>query len=72
MNQPIKFTLKEGIKYAFCTCELSNKKPFCDGNHRGTSFKPLKFVAKESKEVLLCTCEQSKNPPYCDGTHKKI
>jgi len=72
MNKPIKFTLEKGVKYAFCTCDLSHKKPFCDGNHRGTSFKPLKFIAHESKDVMLCNCQQTKNPPYCDGTHKHI
>ena len=72
MNQHIKFTLQQGIKYAFCTCGDSHKKPFCDGNHRGSSFKPIKFVSNEHKEVLLCNCERTKTPPYCDGEHKKI
>jgi len=69
---PIKVALEEGKTYAWCSCGLSAKQPFCDGSHRGTSFTPSKFVAEASKDVFLCTCKQTANPGFCDGMHKSI
>ena len=61
--------------YAWCTCGLSEKQPFCDGQHKkieGAAFKSLKVEFTEEKEVWLCTCKKTSNPPYCDGSHKQI
>ena len=33
-KSPYRVELEEGQKYAFCTCGLSEKKPYCDGAHR--------------------------------------
>jgi len=71
-NKPVKVTLEEGKKYAFCTCGRSKKQPFCDGSHKGTSFTPLRFVAEDTKDAWLCQCKQTGNPPYCDGSHQQI
>ena len=69
---PAKIELEAGKNYAWCSCGLSEKQPFCDGHHKTTKFKPLVFKAEESKTVFLCQCKQSKNKPYCDGTHKTL
>jgi len=71
-TKPIKVTLKKEEEYYYCSCGKSNKQPFCDGTHRGSSFKPLVFKAKESTSELLCACKQSNNAPYCDGTHSSL
>jgi CDGSH-type Zn-finger protein len=72
---PICVNVEPGKIYAWCTCGLSEKQPFCDGQHKkieGAPFKSLKVEFTEEKEVWLCTCKQTKNPPYCDGSHKQI
>lgn len=70
---PTKVTVEAGKTYAWCTCGLSLKNPFCDGAHKTietADWKSLKFTATETKDVFLCNCKQTKNPPYCDGSHK--
>jgi len=67
---PAKVTLEKNKKYAWCTCGMSNKQPFCDGAHKGTDMRPHVFTAEASKDYYLCNCKQSQNAPYCDGAHK--
>jgi len=69
---PIPVDLVEGETYAWCTCGESIKQPFCDGSHKGSSFKPLVFKAEETKTAYMCTCKQTANPGFCDGSHKKL
>jgi glutamate synthase domain-containing protein 2/CDGSH-type Zn-finger protein len=71
-NKPKKVELVKGEDYFYCTCGKSKNQPFCDGAHRGTSFKPQKFTATESESAFLCQCKMTKNPPYCDGSHKGV
>ena len=73
--EPTAVTVEKGKTYAWCTCGLSEKNPFCDGAHKGIDempFKSLKITAEEDGELWLCNCKQSKNPPYCDGSHNSI
>lgn len=69
-NKPAKVNLNQGEEYYFCVCGRSSSQPFCDGSHKGSSFKPQRLVAEESGEAYLCQCKHSGNLPYCDGTHK--
>lgn len=69
---PTVVELEAGKQYAFCVCGHSQTQPFCDGSHKGTSFKPHLFTAESSEEKWLCMCKHSKNAPYCDGTHKTL
>jgi len=69
---PIKVELEEGKKYAWCTCGLSDKQPYCNGAHKGTEFRPKVFVAEATKTAHLCQCKQTQNPGFCDGAHKKL
>jgi len=69
---PYKVDVVEGKKYAWCTCGLSSKQPFCDGTHKETSLTPIVFTAEETKAVYLCGCKQTGSAPMCDGTHNKI
>lgn len=72
---PVSVSVEPGKIYAWCTCGLSEKQPYCDGQHKkieGNPYKSLKVEFEEAKEVWLCQCKQSKNPPYCDGSHKAI
>ena len=71
-NSPVAVELKEGVKYSWCSCGLSSIQPFCDGQHRGTSYTPIKFVAEESKTVYFCNCKQTKNACFCDGSHNSL
>ena len=69
---PYAVDVKKGETYYWCACGRSSKQPFCDGSHKGTSFKPLAFKAEKSETVYLCGCKKTKNPPMCDGTHKDL
>ena len=67
--------VEPGKIYAWCTCGLSEKQPFCDGKHKaieGMPFKSLKIEFEEEKEVWFCQCKHTKNPPFCDGSHKQL
>lgn len=64
---PYVVMVQEGVQYAWCSCGLSAKQPWCDGKHRETNFKPIKFVAPISGEFYMCGCKQSDNAPYCFG-----
>ncbi len=70
---PIKVSMEKGKKYAWCSCGLSEKQPFCDGKHRGTAFKPTVFEATETKDVHFCNCKQTgRQMGLCDGAHKTL
>ena len=68
-DTPKGINVLEGNSYYWCTCGLSKKQPFCDGSHKGTTFKPLLFKADQSKKVFFCTCKQTNDQPMCDGSH---
>jgi LAO/AO transport system kinase len=71
--------LVAGKTYAWCTCGLSEKQPFCDGKHKTLAyeengetilpFKSLKITVEKDTEAWLCHCKQTGTPPYCDGSH---
>ena len=70
---PYKVEVEEGQKYAFCSCGLSEKQPYCNGGHKEAGeFKPNIFIAEKSGAVFLCGCKRTKGAPYCDGTHKSL
>ena len=72
-DSPYQVSLKEGERYAWCTCGLSTKQPFCDGAHKQTEdLKPMVFVAEKHETVFLCGCKQTSNGPHCDGTHSTL
>jgi CDGSH-type Zn-finger protein len=71
-KSPIPVELKKGDTYYWCTCGKSDKQPFCDGSHEGTSFEPLAFTAEKDEKAYLCACKHTKNPPYCDGSHEAL
>ncbi len=71
-RQPQEVELKEGQTYAWCTCGLSSKQPFCDGSHKAGDFRPKIFKAEMNEKVWLCQCKQAVNAPFCDGTHKTL
>lgn len=68
---PAKVELEPGT-YLWCTCGLSQKQPFCDGSHKGTSFSPHRFEITAPKRVSLCQCKATGSAPYCDGSHAEI
>ncbi|HEX4893785.1 MAG TPA: CDGSH iron-sulfur domain-containing protein [Hyphomicrobiaceae bacterium] len=69
---PYQVTLEAGKAYFWCTCGLSQKQPYCDGAHKGGSFRPQRFEAKESGTFNLCGCKQSDDKPFCDGSHNML
>jgi len=71
-NKPIAVDLEKDKEYYFCVCGRSDNQPFCDGSHKGSSFKPKRFVAEEPGQAYLCRCKHTANAPYCDGTHKQF
>lgn len=71
-KSPCPVQLEEGKTYFWCTCGLSAKQPFCDGQHKNSDsgLKSMPFTCEKSEERWLCTCKKTKTPPYCDGSHK--
>ncbi|MGH1429136.1 MAG: CDGSH iron-sulfur domain-containing protein [Arenicella sp.] len=69
---PIQVELEAGKKYAWCTCGLSAKQPYCDGSHKETDFVPLIYQAKETGTQWLCMCKNTKKAPFCDGSHSDV
>lgn len=72
--QPCCVQLEAGKNYAWCTCGLSEKQPFCDGRHKkveGMPYRSQVFTVEQNTEAWLCQCKKTKNPPYCDGSHNK-
>lgn len=72
---PQKFPYVEDCetgKYAWCSCGLSQKQPYCDGAHKGSGMVPIKVEIEEKKTVAWCGCKHSKNGAFCDGSHSKL
>ena len=70
-NHPFVMTVKPGL-YAWCSCGLSTKQPYCDGSHGPTGMTPLIQEITEEKQVAWCGCKGSNKKPFCDGTHSKM
>jgi CDGSH-type Zn-finger protein len=69
---PSKIEIQEHKSYAWCSCGLSIKQPYCDGKHKGTEFKPIIIQESDNKSIFFCNCKQTSNSPYCDGTHNNL
>ncbi len=76
---PTMINVELNKKYAWCSCGLSQKEPFCDGRHKLHLTKENKPIMKpkivdfnSEKLVAFCSCKQTKNPPFCDGSHNDI
>lgn len=69
---PYAVEVEADKNYAWCSCGESTNQPFCDGSHKGSSFKPEIVKFEEAKTVYFCGCKQSNNGCYCDGTHKGL
>ena len=69
---PYPVDVEAGRKYAWCSCGLSKKQPFCDGSHSGTGFSPVIVTAEKSETLYFCGCKATKTPPFCDGTHNSL
>ncbi|MCH9633417.1 MAG: hypothetical protein S4CHLAM7_01420 [Chlamydiae bacterium] len=69
-NHPYKIAVKKGDKKSFCSCGASQKPPFCDGSHKGSSQEPYRITFEEDRNISICGCGKSKKMPYCDGSHK--
>ena len=71
-KKPYVIDVKKGKKYAWCSCGLSKKQPFCDGSHKTTDDKPLLITANISEKVYFCGCKYTKKAPFCDGSHSSL
>jgi CDGSH-type Zn-finger protein len=72
---PIAINVVPGKVYAWCTCGLTDKQPFCDSRHKyieGSPYRSLKVSFDKEEEVWFCQCKQTSTPPFCDNTHLKI
>ncbi len=78
MDEPIIASKKphvlqlEAGTYWWCACGRTEKQPFCDGSHKGTTFRPVRVELEEPRNVALCGCRQTGSEPYCDGSHKGL
>jgi len=71
-KSPFAVDVTAGTSYYWCSCGKSQKQPFCDGSHQGSTFNPTKFDATENKTVYFCGCKHSKNGVFCDGSHNAL
>lgn len=71
-KSPIPVEVEAGKKYFWCTCGKSEKQPFCDGSHKGTSFAPMVWEAEEDGRKFFCGCKKTDSEPFCDGTHSTL
>jgi CDGSH-type Zn-finger protein len=69
---PYQVSLEKGKSYAWCTCGRSNKQPFCDGSHKGSSFTPMRFTAEKDGVENMCGCKATEGKPFCDGSHNML
>jgi CDGSH-type Zn-finger protein len=69
---PYTVDLEAGKTYYWCTCGNSQKQPFCDGSHKGSSFAPLAYTADQTRTAALCGCKHTAKQPICDGSHKAL
>ena len=69
---PYQVQLTEGQSYAWCACGRSNKQPFCDGSHKGSSLTPHRFTADRTGIFNLCGCKATDDKPHCDGSHNML
>ena len=51
--KPHTVDVKKGKKYAWCSCGLSSKQPYCDGSHSETKFKPV-FLQLRLVKLFIC------------------
>ena len=70
--EPYSVDVEKGKKYAWCSCGLSSKQPYCDGSHSTTKFKPIVFTVNTSETIYLCGCKHTKKSPFCDGSHRSL
>jgi CDGSH-type Zn-finger protein len=70
-KRSLKKVMEPGI-YFWCACGRSANQPFCDGSHRGTSFKPQKVVVEEKQLVKWCMCRHSAEGALCDNKHREL
>lgn len=68
---PFAIDLEAGTYY-WCACGRSQKQPFCDGSHKGTTLTPVKVELTERTTLGFCGCKHTKNPPRCDGSHDQV
>lgn len=69
---PYVTDVEAGKTYYYCTCGRSEKQPFCDGKHKGTSFSAMAWTAEKTGKAYFCGCRASQKEPMCDGTHKDL
>jgi CDGSH-type Zn-finger protein len=69
---PFAVAVEAGKAYWWCACGRSAAQPFCDGSHKGSSFRPVKYEADTDGRVFFCGCKHSGNRPLCDGSHKQL
>jgi CDGSH-type Zn-finger protein len=71
-REPKAVDVEAGKKYMWCACGKSQKQPFCDGSHAGTTFTPVAYTAEKTGTVYFCRCKHSNSKPLCDGSHSKV
>ena len=69
---PMPVDVEAGKDYFWCSCGKSQRQPYCDGSHVGSTFAPMKWTAPETKRVFFCCCKHTAGQPLCDGSHNKL
>ena len=69
---PYNVEVEAGKSYWWCACGKSSNQPFCDGSHKGSTFRPIEFKPEEAGIVSFCGCKHSGARPCCDGSHENL
>ena len=63
---PYMVEVEEGKTYFWCSCDSSDKQPFCDGSHK-TTFLPMKFEAEKSQQMYFADVNKLISNPFAMG-----
>ena len=69
---PYQVNLEAGKAYFWCTCGKSQKQPYCDGAHKGTTFPPGDLARKDADGYFLFIGNKDDVMPFCDGSHNML
>lgn len=72
-SHSVRITVSKDKNYYWCSCGLSEPKPFCDGSHKDDEKgrKLIHYMSTQDRFINFCTRKKTNHPLICDGSHNK-